>query len=160
MEHEVEALDPPVTDGHGVELTERVASVTYVAEETVREGYRQVFDLAVQLPDAVGETLAFPTIQTCEAGETAWIETGEEGQELEHPAPTLTTTADTDDAEHETDDTGASAGSTPDTSGEPPATASADAAGDSDLLGVVGLGAGVLGAVLGGTALVLQRRRA
>ena len=42
-----------------------------------------------------GETLYFPVIQTCEEGEAAWIEIpaeGEDGEELESPAPSITLT--------------------------------------------------------------------
>ena len=46
------------------------------------------------MPDAEGEALAFPTIQTCEKGETAWTQVPTDGQdedELENPAPSFTT---------------------------------------------------------------------
>jgi len=50
--------------------------------------------LSVAIPeDAAGTTLFFPTIQTCESGETAWIEIPAEGQDhddLESPAPGVT----------------------------------------------------------------------
>lgn len=47
-------------------------------------------ELSLQVPDAEGEVLAFPTIQTCEKGETAWTQVPTDGQdedELESPAP-------------------------------------------------------------------------
>ena len=56
------------------------------------DGQRDTFELSFQVPDAAGETLAFPTIQTCEKGETGWVEVPAEGQdaeELEHPAPSF-----------------------------------------------------------------------
>ena len=37
----------------------------------------------MRLPDAAGETFAFPTVQTCEEGETGWTEVAEEGQDAE-----------------------------------------------------------------------------
>jgi uncharacterized protein YcnI len=50
-----------------------------------------VIELGVSIPeDAVGQTIYFPTIQTCEDGEAAWIEIpaeGQDGEELELPAP-------------------------------------------------------------------------
>jgi uncharacterized protein YcnI len=164
VDKEVEALDPAVTDSHGVELTERVASVTYGADEPVRDGYRQVFELAVQLPEAEGETLAFPTIQTCEAGEAAWIDVAGDGasaDELESPAPTLTLTAATGEEEH-------AHGAADEAEGADEAEAAAQTAPaaatpadtGTDPLAIVALAAGLVGVALGGTALALQRRRA
>ena len=90
-----EPLPEPIEDAHGNEITEREAVVVYTAKEPLPDPERDTFQLSVQLPDAVGETLAFPIVQTCEEGETGWTEVAEEGQdaeELEHPAPTLTIT--------------------------------------------------------------------
>jgi uncharacterized protein YcnI len=51
------------------------------------------FELTLTAPAQAGE-VHFPTIQTCEQGELAWIEIAEEGaEEPEHPAPTLKITA-------------------------------------------------------------------
>lgn len=99
LEKETVRVDPPVTDGHGNQITERVASVTYRTDTPLPDGHRDVFELSVQLPDAVGATLVFPTIQTCEQGEAAWIEVPEDGQdpdELELPAPAFVVTAGPD----------------------------------------------------------------
>ena len=90
------ALDPPVTDSHGNEITERVASVTYRPTPRSPTGYRDAFELSLQLPEPKGATLVFPTIQTCEQGESAWIEVPADGQseeELELPAPAFVVTA-------------------------------------------------------------------
>ena len=65
------------------------------------DGYRDAFELSLQLPEAEGTTLVFPTIQTCEEGESAWIEVPEDGQsadDLELPAPSVTITAAEGDA--------------------------------------------------------------
>jgi uncharacterized protein YcnI len=87
----MEALDAPIEGSHGEQLSERVSEVVYTAETPVADGYRDVFVLSVAIPeDAAGTTLFFPTIQTCESGETAWIEIPAEGQDhddLESPAP-------------------------------------------------------------------------
>jgi uncharacterized protein YcnI len=89
----METLDTPIEGGHGEQITERVAEVVYTAKTPVLDGYRDVFVLSVAIPDdAAGTTLSFPTIQTCEEGETAWIEIPAEGQdqdELEAPAPSV-----------------------------------------------------------------------
>ena len=88
-----ETLDTPVAGGHGEQITERVTEVVYTAHAPVADGYRDVFVLSVPIPeDAAGTTLYFPTIQTCEQGETAWIEIPAEGQsadDLESAAPSV-----------------------------------------------------------------------
>jgi uncharacterized protein YcnI len=87
----MEVLDAPIEGGHGEQITERVAEVVYTARTPVADGFRDVFVLSVAIPeDAAGSTIYFPTIQTCESGETAWIEIPAEGQDhddLESPAP-------------------------------------------------------------------------
>lgn len=50
-----------------------------------------------------GQTLFFKTVQTCAAGEVAWVEIPEQGQDahaLEHPAPSLTILASSAGASH------------------------------------------------------------
>lgn len=130
-----------VKDAHGNEVTERDAVVTYTARSPLPDGYRDAFELSVKLPDKVGETLVFPTVQTCEKGQTAWTEVAADGdaEELEHPAPLVTTTAA---------EPGESVPEAEDKDDE-----------DSDTLGPLGLGAGVLGLVAGVAALVLVRRK-
>lgn len=151
-------LDEPVTDSHGNTVTERVAEVTYTADEPVRDGYRAAFELSLGLPDAAGETLAFPVVQACQQGQAAWTETAAEGQdphELERPAPTVTITS-ADDAGHgagtAVDEDSGSAG---DDAGQ--TDEAADDSG-SNALGVAGLVVGALGLLVGGTALVRTRR--
>ena len=89
----METLDTPIEGSHDEQITERVAEVVYTAKAPLEDGYRDAFVLSVPIPkDAAGTTLYFPTIQTCEAGETAWIEIpadGQDGEELEAPAPSI-----------------------------------------------------------------------
>lgn len=153
-----ETLTEPTTDSHGAEVTERDSVVTFTATEPLLDGVRDTFELSVQLPDAEGETLAFPTIQTCEKGETAWTEVAADGtdEELESPAPLLTVTAAEGDG-HGHDDADADKAS--DAASEKPAAEKADD-DDSDWMGAFGLGAGVIGALAGGAALVRTRRNA
>jgi periplasmic copper chaperone A len=142
VEKEVEQLDPSVTDAHGNEVTERVATVTYTANDPLPEGYRDAFELSLQLPDDEGATLVFPTVQTCEEGESAWIEVPEDGQsadDLELPAPSLTITAAEGDAQGEEQDVGAPE--------------------DGSDLGAWGLGVGIAGVLVGAFAVVQARRR-
>jgi periplasmic copper chaperone A len=155
VQKEIETLDPPAVDAHGDEIGERVASVTYTARTPLPDGYRDTFELSVLLPEDEGATLVFPTVQTCEDGESAWIEVPADGQdadELELPAPSFVITAAggtghdgaaTEEASTEHDD-GGDAG---------------DEGDDVSAWTIAALGLGALGAVLGGAALVGQRRR-
>ena len=177
VEKESQQLDPPLTDSHGNEVTERVTTVTYTAKDPLPEGFRDVFELSVQLPDSEGDTVVLPTIQTCEQGESAWIQVPQEGQdedELELPAPAFVLTAATGGGHHGEEAGGEEAGDDEaggDKAGEEVAASAddvqrtssvsrqADSGESGDLVPVLGLLAGLLGASLGGTALVLQRRR-
>lgn len=89
-------LATPVSDGHGGEYTERVSEVVYTAKEPLQDGFYDSFVISLRLPeDTAGQTLYFPTIQTCEEGEAAWIQIPEEGasgDDLEMPAPSITVT--------------------------------------------------------------------
>lgn len=149
VEKVAETLDEPIADAHGNEITERIAQVVYTARTPLPEGYRDTVELQVQLPDAEGETLTFPVVQTCAQGETAWNETAAEGQdpeELESPAPMFTITPAGEEGEH--------AETTGDTGGT-------DDTGDAGTgLALVGLLAGVGGLALGGLALARSGKRA
>ena len=61
-------LNPAVTDSHGNQITERVDQVVYTAKTPLPDGYRDAFVLSLKVPDVAGQTLSFPTIQTCEVG--------------------------------------------------------------------------------------------
>ncbi len=158
VETVMEDLENPVTDSHGTEITERVSRVVYTAATPLPDDLRDAFELSVRLPETAGETLAFPTVQTCQQGETAWVQLAAEGQdpdELDAPAPLLTvtepeqgeTTADTADDETAEDDTTEAAAATDDDSGS------------GTGWGIAGLVAGVIGAALGATALLRTRRQ-
>ncbi|MBS45716.1 MAG: hypothetical protein CMH83_21585 [Nocardioides sp.] len=160
---EVVVLDPPVVDGHGNEVTERVETVTYRTDDPLPEGYRDAFELSLQVPDAEGETLLFPTVQTCVEGESAWIEVPADGQDaddLDLPAPGFTITAATGDGHHgagEGDDEHATDDATDDAT-----DGAADGAADDRALSPATSGAlalGVLGTALGGAGLLAHRRR-
>ncbi|WP_109508699.1 YcnI family protein [Nocardioides speluncae] len=165
---QMKKLATPVQDAHGNEVTERVATVTYTAKSPLPDGVRDTFELSLQLPETAGETLAFPTIQTCTKGQTGWTEVAADGgnaEELEHPAPVFVVTeADADDAHGEADeapDEPDEAADDADDSAE--SSESGDSGDDSDdvspAVGYTGLGAGVLGLLAGGAALLQVRRR-
>lgn len=174
---QMEQLDPPVTDAHGNELTERVDTVTYTAKTALPDGYRDYFEVQVQIPEDVeGETLNFPTVQTCQQGETAWTEIPQEGQsadDLESPAPAFVVTAAEGDghggsdeaAEGEASDgaapvagDGESAEEAP--AGEEQAAAASDDDGNGNGLAIAGLTAGVIGILVGAAALARGRKTA
>jgi uncharacterized protein YcnI len=159
VEKVMEKLEEPVTDAHGNEVTERVGQVVYTAKTPLPEGYRDAFELSLKMPDAEGETLVFPTVQTCEKGETAWVETAADGstEELEAPAPTVTVLAPEEEGHGSsgTADTAAAEESTNEET-EPMAATTDD---DGNTLAVAGLVAGLLGLAAGAAALVMVRRR-
>lgn len=163
VEKVMEDLGTPVDDGHGGEYTERVAEVVYTAKTPVPNGYRDSFELSLKLPDAPGETLDFPTVQTCEEGETAWVEIPAEGQtsdDLESPAPSFVLTAsdtssdaaasETDDAE--TEEVAAESATEDDASD----AASDDAA--TPVVSWIALALGAAGLALGAIAFARSRR--
>lgn len=152
-------LDPPITDSHGNELTERVSEVVYTAKTPLPEGHRDVFELSLKLPDAAGEELIFPAIQTCEQGEAAWAQVPEAGQdsgELDYPAPAFVITAATGGGDHGSGD-GSGEGSDDGDSAEATTASSTTESGPNSLLGWIGLIFGLLGFIAG--ALALQRTR-
>lgn len=131
-------LDQPITAEDGDEITERVSQVVYTAKEPLPDGERDAFELSVAIPDdAAGQTLAFPVVQTCETGSTAWTEVPADGasaDDLEHPAPAFTVRAAT-------------------TTVVPTDQADGPVIG----LAVAGLVAGLAGLVLGGVAFARTR---
>ncbi|MFL6022818.1 MAG: YcnI family protein [Marmoricola sp.] len=142
-------LATPVTNAYGEKVTERVDQVVYTAKVPLEDGYRDAFDLSFQVPDTAGKTLYFPTVQTCEKGQTAWVEIASDGaDEPEHPAPAyrVLPALDAKGAAAASDETAPTSVRT--SSGE-----------DSRGLAISGLVAGVLGLGLGGAALARTRRR-
>ena len=109
-------LEVPI-ESHGQEISSYVSVVEFRAEDGggIRPGEFQEFALSGgPFPDV--EQVSYPTVQTYSDGsESAWIEPTVDGEEPEHPAPTLTLTAasgeapasaatDTASASEETDD--------------------------------------------------------
>lgn len=151
-----EKVPEPVEDDDGNMVTEREASIVYTAKTPLPDGQRDTFEVSLQLPEKEG-TLAFPLIQTCVKGETAWIEKTPEGatEEPENPAPSFEVTKAVSQ-DHHGAPTGSGEGDT-----EPAAAETGETNGsDSNLWGAVGAGAGILGLIAGATALALGRRKA
>lgn len=156
----MQQLAEPVTDAHGNEITERVGTVVYTAKTPLPDGYRDTFELSLQLPDTPGETLVFPIIQTCQDGESPWVEVPTEGQdpeELERPAPTVTITEAVGDG-HGSEAGEQAAAETGGETAEATPAGESDDSDDSNTVAYAGLGAGVLGILVGGAALARGRR--
>lgn len=98
-----DAATPDADAEHG-ETAAPISEIIYTAKEPLPDEFYDQFLVQVKLPeDAEGETIYFPVVQTCEDGETAWVQIPEDGQsggDLEHPAPSVTVTAPKDDAGH------------------------------------------------------------
>lgn len=137
-------------------VTERTTRVTYSAKSPLADGYRDTFELSVPLPTQPGETLVFPTVQTCEKGETRWTQVPKAGQtedDLETPAPSMElTTAEEDEGAAEVSTSGDAAGA------ETEATGSEDDDGGEGMAWTA-LAVGVAGLAVGGTALTRTRTR-
>lgn len=86
---------PEPVDAEGTEVTSYVSVVEFRAEDGGGIGPGEFQEFALSggpFPDA--EEIVLPAVQTYSDGtETAWIEPEVDGQEPEHPAPTLTLTA-------------------------------------------------------------------
>lgn len=148
----MEKLAEPIDGGHGTTLTERVAEVVYTAHSPLPADLRDVFQLSLQAPDLPGETLYFPTVQICVAGESAWVELPTDAvpeSELDLPAPKIRLVAAPDGAPVTT----AAAGSAS------PAPSSGSSGG-SNAVAVVALIIAIAGLLVGGSSFVLRRRAA
>ncbi|WP_315914046.1 YcnI family protein [Arthrobacter sp. lap29] len=150
-----EKLDTPRTLANGSKISERMASITYTAKTPLVDHERDTFTLSVQLPDAVGTTLHFPTLQKCEVGQTDWKEipaAGADHDSVDAPAPELTVTA----AVAEGDGHGA-----PAADAAPGAAASVQKSDAGTAWPAwLGLGAGLAGLVLGGLAFLRTSKKA
>ncbi|POH66501.1 MULTISPECIES: YcnI family protein [Cryobacterium] len=133
----------PLTDGQ----------VSYTALTPLADGLRTTFVLSLQIPEdaAVGDTLAFPVLQSCEVGETDWSEAVVEGEtEPAHPAPSLTVTEAGAESGH-----GHNAAAAADDAAATEPTATDDVL--ARLLGIGGLIVGAVGLVV---AVAARRKNA
>jgi len=97
---------------HGETVTEGVREITWSGGAPIPDGTFFDFGVSALMPDEAGETLYFPTVQTCEQGETAWIDVPEAGQDhddLETPAPAVTLTDATETGHDHGDEAGTEA---------------------------------------------------
>jgi periplasmic copper chaperone A len=166
------ALDEPITDSHGAEITERVSEIVYTAITPLPDGYRDAFTLSLRVPDDLSGPLYFPTVQICEEGEAGWIEIpadGQDAEELELPAPVVEVVAASGDTDgHGGDETATTdPAATDGADGEETAADDAEAADDSsdassddssDGLAIAALVVGVLGLGTGAVAIARTRK--
>ncbi|WP_314215960.1 YcnI family protein [Pseudarthrobacter equi] len=147
-----EQLAEPKKLADGSSITKRTSQIVYTAKTPLAHELRDTLVLSVKLPDAAGTTLNFPTMQTCEVGQTDWSEIAKDGQDphsLKAPAPSITITEAASSDGHGT--TAAAATHT-----EQAASVTDSGA---DARSWAGLGAGVAGLVLGGLALLRSGAR-
>ncbi|WP_374724978.1 YcnI family copper-binding membrane protein [Arthrobacter ginsengisoli] len=148
-----EQLAEPRKLADGTTITKRTSQIVYTAKAPLEPALRDALVLSVKLPDAAGQTLYFPTLQNCEAGQTDWSQLPAEGQDphsLKAPAPSVTVTAAAADGHT------AHAASAADTTATPVQAAAVSDDG-AQARSWAGLAAGVGGLALGGLALARSR---
>ena len=95
VEKVTEQLAEPKKLADGTSITKRTSQIVYTAKTPLDHELRDALVLSVKLPDAAGTTLHFPTLQSCETGQTDWSEIAKDGQDphsLKAPAPSITIT--------------------------------------------------------------------
>ncbi|MBQ1445081.1 MAG: YcnI family protein [Renibacterium sp.] len=133
-------LAQPKTLANGSQVTERTSQVVYTAKTPLDPAQRDALVLSLKLPDAAGDQLDFPVLQSCETGEVDWAQKVQPGQDhdaVKDPAPAITLSA-------------AAAG---DHGGHAASSESGAQSQPSQAPGWIGLAAGLAGLVLGAFAL-------
>ena len=146
VEKVTEQLAEPKKLADGTSITKRTSQIVYTAKAPLAHDLRDALVLSLKLPDAAGTTLYFPTLQTCETGQTDWSEIAKDGQDphsLKAPAPSITITEAASIDGH-----GAAASTSHSTE-----QASAVTDSGAQARSWAGLAAGVGGLALGGVAL-------
>ena len=155
-EYEVETreLDEPMEAGEGEPVTEVVSTITW-SGGVINPGEFVEFPISLgPLPEDVDQ-LMFPSIQTYESGEVVrWIEPpGEDGEEVEHPAPVLNLLPAEEEAAAPAAEEEAAGPTVED-------VATQDDVDSANTMGLIGIVVGVLGLAVGGFALVRSRSAA
>ncbi|OWY63185.1 hypothetical protein B7486_54465 [cyanobacterium TDX16] len=155
----VEELDEPLEVQHGEPITEGPTQVTWTATgEPLPHDRLLRFSMSVGMPAGeAGDIAYFPTVQTCEEGETAWIERWDgEGEEPESPSPSVELVADGghgDEAETEAEEAET----------EAEQAVAADSATQDDVdsartIAIVGVVVGLIGIIVAIAALLKARQ--
>lgn len=167
-----EFKEPRVLE-NGTSIGSRTSQVVFTADSPLPDGIRDTFQLSVRIPDGSGDPLAFPVLQSCVEGQTDWSQVAADGQsaeDLKFPAPVVAVST----APKASDDGGngnAHGGSGDNDANDGAAAGGADEQGTADddavdeddveaaaVAGYAGLGAGILGLVLGAAALYRTRK--
>jgi uncharacterized protein YcnI len=167
------SVKPQVVPGWTIAVTKGPITPYESEGQTISEGVKEVswtggplpdehmleFGLSMKMPDKEGETLYFPTVQTCQQGEHRWITIPVEGQEEpDEPAPAIKLTA----AAPEHGSAGAkdaSGGSEEQAGAIQDEAASASGSSGTDGLTIIALILAIAGVLLGGGALGMAARR-
>ncbi|MFJ5862429.1 YcnI family protein [Pseudarthrobacter sp. NPDC092439] len=150
VEKVTEQLAEPRKLADGSSITQRTSQIVYTAKTPLPHELRDALVLSVKLPESAGMTLYFPTLQTCETGQTDWSQIAKDGEDphsLAAPAPAVTLTAS---VAHNADEHGVAP--------EEQRTTAADSGASARSW--AGLAAGAGGLALGGAALLRTRNRA
>jgi uncharacterized protein YcnI len=154
VEKVTEQLPEPQKLADGTSVTKRTSQIIYTAKAPLPHELRDALVLSVKLPNSAGTTLHFPTLQTCEVGQTDWSEIAKDGADphsLKAPAPTITITEAANAAGH-----GEASASPASHSTEQAAAVTDSGAGARSW---AGLAAGIGGLALGGAALLRSGAR-
>lgn len=158
VEKVTEQLAEPKKLADGTSITKRTSQIVYTAKAPLPHDLRDAVVLSLKLPDAAGTTLYFPTLQTCETGQTDWAEIAKDGQDphsLKAPAPSITITEAASAGGH-----AATAGpATQHSTEQASAVTDSGADGGAGARSWAGLAAGVGGLVLGGLAFARSAKR-
>ncbi|WP_341912662.1 DUF1775 domain-containing protein [Ferrovibrio terrae] len=82
---ETTKLAQPIDAGHGHKTDTVVSAINWRGGSLPNEQFDE-FGLVLKLPDAPGQQLWLPVIQTCAGGETRWDQIPAAGQRAERPA--------------------------------------------------------------------------
>jgi uncharacterized protein YcnI len=148
-----EQLASPKKLADGASITKRTSKIVYTAKTPLDPKLRDALVLSVKLPDSAGTTIYFPTLQTCQVGQTDWAEIPKDGQDphsLKSPAPSVTIS----DGSLQAD--GSLAGQRQASTAVPAVEAAAVDQG-VEARSWAGLAAGAGGLALGGIALIRSR---
>ena len=161
-----EEFNEPKVLENGTTIGSRTSQVVFTADSPLPDGVRDTFELSVRIPDGANGTLAFPVLQSCVDGQSDWSQIPADGQsaeDVEFPAPAVAVGAPGTGSD---DDGGSAAHGGPHEGGEHSGDRDSDDAEAVDeddvqaavIAGYAGLGAGVLGLVLGAAALYRTRK--
>jgi periplasmic copper chaperone A len=151
---------------HGETITRGVSEVTFTAKQPLPPDRLDLLTMSVKLPAGEeGETVYFPTVQSCEKGQNRWIQIpaeGESAEELEEPAPAVVLTAAEGGhgAAASSEDEAAAQSSAQPAANVQAASVSIDDEGAPMWLAITALAVGALGLLAAIGGLMAGRRRA